>query len=183
MTKILDDHAPQKSKTIVILKKVPWFNKDIKAAKLKKRQLEKQWRRSKLEVHHQMFKCARNNFVYLLNSAKVSFFNSEVDKCSGDQKRLFSIVNDLLHHKGTPALPSRESFQQLSDSFRNFFVTKIETIRKKIDSCDVATTVEMTKPSNCPCILDVFDPTTEAEIAKIIASSKNASCSLDPLPT
>jgi hypothetical protein len=52
MTKILDDHAPQKSKTIVIRKKVPWFNKDIKAAKLKKRQLEKQWRRSKLEVHH-----------------------------------------------------------------------------------------------------------------------------------
>jgi hypothetical protein len=183
LANILDNHAPEKSKTIVIQRKVPWFTKDIKDAKIEKRKLEKQWRKSKLEVDRQIFQSSRNSFTQLLNSAKAEFFNGEIDKCADDQKKLFNIVNELLHQKDKPVLPSSDSLQQLLDSFNKFFITKIENIRSKIDSCTLAADVTLHDTLPCLYSLNTFDLATESEIAKIIMSSKNATCSLDPLPT
>ena len=48
----LNKHAPAKTRSVKLSTESPWFNDDIRAARKKRRQLERKWRNNgKLEVH------------------------------------------------------------------------------------------------------------------------------------
>ena len=164
---------------------VPWFKGDtIKEAKLEKRKLEKQWRKSKLEVDRQMFKTARNIFSHLIDVAKKSYYNEKINQCGSDQKKLFSVINDLMHHKDQPKLPSG-SPSELVDSVSEYFVHKIENIRNKITNAvtDSEMSISPPDPPKPTSTLTEFKEVSEEEVRKLIMSSKSTSCPLDPLPT
>ena len=61
---------------------VPWYTKDIQAAKRHRRYCEQLWRRTRLTVHHDMFLQARLNVRDLLVSCKAN----QINKCSGSKK-------------------------------------------------------------------------------------------------
>ena len=123
---ILDDHAPLKTRTVKLQTESPWFNDDIRAARKTRRQLERKWRdNGKLEVHRQEYRNQRDIVKNIINQAKIDHYSSLVEESSGNQKKLFNIVDKLLHKPKTPVLPSTHSDQDLANALSNFFVTKM----------------------------------------------------------
>ncbi len=72
----------------------PWFNEDIRAAKSKKRDLEHKWRKSKLEIDRQLYREQRQVVKHMIEDAKTDYYSASVDKCDGDQKSLYGVVNN-----------------------------------------------------------------------------------------
>jgi len=183
LAEILNNHAPLITRPLPNKPLMPWFNESIKQEKMKKRKLEKQWRKSKLEIHKQIFKTQRNHVCHLICEAKKAYFTDSITQCNGDQKKLFSLVNRLLHHKDHHKLPLG-SVSELLGSFGNFFVKKIENIRANI--CldrNVRVIKSSVTKSKSNTTLDAFDKADENEIKKIILNANNSTCQLDPIPT
>ena len=55
LSNLLDKHAPAKKRRVMVRPNTPWFNEEIHAAKLKRRELEHTWRKSKLEIDRQLY--------------------------------------------------------------------------------------------------------------------------------
>jgi hypothetical protein len=182
---LIDKHAPQKTKTIVIRPVTPWFGPDIAQAKRERRKYEKLWRKTKLTVHRSMYIDMRQQVNRLVKKCKVEYFNKKVSDCP-DQKALFNLVKELLHTKESSPLPVHNSLDELVCEFSNFFRNKIMLIRENLDNDDGKchnlyhhTPVENRSESS----LTAFRPLAEQEVIKLVRQSPNKSCLLDPIPT
>ena len=103
---------------------VPWYSDDITAAKQRRRLLERQWRKSGLQVHREMFKAQRDLVKGMFVQAKSRFYNDTIQNCGGDQKTLFKVINQLMHKKISPVLPPHSSDRELACNFSDYFVGK-----------------------------------------------------------
>ena len=108
---------------------------------------------------------------------------SAINNSSGDQKKLFHIVNDLLHQKQAPVLPTHSNISELTEAFGKYFVSKIKVIRSELESDSSFPASTHTACSPSVQLLETFAPASEKEVLEIVKSAKNSSCSLDPLPT
>ena len=191
---ILDSEAPMQTKTFIERPLIPWINNDILNSKKRKRKLEKQWRKSKLTIHQQMFLSEKLHYQQLIKDAKTSHYRNEINQCSGDQGRLFKIISHLQNVKNKPTLPDYDSLQQLCNTFNEFFITKIFDIRSKLDNIPLAnttdpvTTTDLLDPDlsiNCfaGVTLTKFSPVSSDELIRMIKDTSNATCELDPIPT
>ena len=78
-------------------------------------------------------------------------------------------------------LPDHHDIEQLANDFGDFFVRKIDIIRDKIHNVTVEPTqINSRQPS---ATLESFAPLSEEEVQRIIMSSSNATCGLDPIPS
>jgi hypothetical protein len=120
--------------------------------------------------------------AYIHCIVKLSFYKQQVEECDGDQKKLFQVVDQLMHQKQAPTLPSYSSAVQLAETLSEYFVSKIVKIRHQIDhqTCDIIATHQ---PSVQFENLLEFTPATEIQIKEIISASNNSTCQLDPIPT
>lgn len=101
--------------------------------------------------------------------------------CEGDSKKLFRVVNSLCKECSVNLLPPHTSPLQLADDFGDFFCSKISRIREDIASSSVPS-INISVPS--PVVkLETFAHVSEDTIRKIILSSSDANCQLDPIPT
>lgn len=105
LRKIINDHAPQKSRTFTQRPLVPWYNEAIRIAKCKRRKLEQIWRRTRLTVDRDMFKMQRSIVDGLIQEAKGDYYHDKIQQCAGDQKALFKVVDSLLYRKADSPLP------------------------------------------------------------------------------
>ena len=180
LSNLLDKHAPAKKRRVMTRPNTPWFNDEIHAAKCERRDLEHKWRKSKLEIDRQMYCEQRQVVKHMIEEAKTSYYSASVDMCDGDQKSLYSVVNNLLHKNKEPVLPSSSSDLILANEFSDYFVGKIENIRSSFSKhCEMPnddSSVHVTRISE-------FEPATEEEVRKILMKSPSSSCELDPLPT
>ena len=147
---------------VTISPTVPWYNDKIDKAKRGKRRLEAQWRKSKLEVHKQMFKDDRYKLRHITKEVKVSCYQTAIQDCNADQKKLFSMVNNLLHQKQPSRLPSRDSSSDLAQSFASYLVTKIE----RIDNTEIAGVDVYSDQTHCRVWRMNFQSTSEKEVEK-----------------
>jgi exonuclease III len=180
LAELLDRYAPQKSRTVTLHPDSPWYNAEIADAKRKRRKAEKRWRRSKLEIHREMYIDARNTVKNMIAKAKASYYSDKIEKAA-DSKELFKVVDSLLCQKNTSPLPSSDSDAELANNFSNFFAEKIAKIRDHLSS-DQSTLPEEAVP-NAEADLSEFTPITEEEVKKVILSTKSSSCDQDPIPT
>ena len=96
--------------------------------------------------------------------------------------QLWNCINKILHRVPAPSLPSHVSIKSLRDSFSSHFKNKICLISSafpdhtlnpvQVDSLQVNSLLASFKPA-----------TVDDEVRKIIMSSPNKSCDLDPLLT
>ena len=182
---ITDLQAPLLNRTITLRPHAPWYSDELRDAKHKRRQLERRWRSTKLEVHHQMYLdyCVVVN--RLLCSTKITYYETQIEQCPHNSKAMFRTVNMLMGNKGGCPLPSHTSDLQLASDFSNFFTSKVLTIRDSLNHEDTPSFVpplDDDAPATLPT-LHSFTPTTIEEIVRIIKLSPNKSCELDPLPT
>ena len=78
-------------------------------------------------------------------------------------------------------MPSTSDNTTLCHSFPTFFVNKIEKIRMKF--CDPKHNVPQIPQPEINFPMTSFKPATADEVKKLILSSQDKSCDLDPLPT
>ncbi len=179
---VLDKHAPSQTRTVRLRPNSPWFNESIRLEKQKRRQLERKWRRTKLDVDLQMYSEQKNTVNKLIEQAKIEYYSGQIDEKAGDQKQLFNVVNDLLHKSKEPVLPHCNSEEALAEQFSEFFSNKILNIRTNFPSkCTDSFSCET--ESNSTVYLTSFEPASESEVRDIICKSPCKSCELDPVPT
>ena len=78
-------------------------------------------------------------------------------------------------------LPVHDSIEKLANEFGDFFVNKIERIRREIDEYNIEPPVLPSEPT-CQEFTN-FVPLSECDVRKLIMDSKTTSCELDPIPT
>lgn len=182
---LLNKHAPLQSRSIVVRPVVPWYNEDIGAAKRKRRQLERQWRRTMLTVHRDLFKAQRQAVRDMIRQARSQYYNQKIQQCRSDQGALFKVIGQLAGKSATPILPSHTSAQDLAASFSDFFIRKITTIRERLVSQRQSTPAPYhpVLTDICDVHLSTFTPASIEEVTKIVTRSASKTCALDPIPT
>ena len=197
---LADTHDPTRSK-IAVRQRQPWFNTEVQTAKRRKRKSERKLRATKkalsklnhtktsqkyisamrkVTIAQSDYTTERNKFVLAITSAKETYYTDKINQCGDDQKKLFSILKELMHNKPNNSLPDHQSECELTERFNSFFVDKISKIRDELDSVDIPFQFEEIL---CHSRLSVFEPCSESEIKRIISASSNALCLLDPIPT
>lgn len=155
----------------------PWYNNDIRTQKKERRRLERQWRRSKLQTHRELFNAQRDLVNHLVKMAKCSHYVGLVEDCHDDSKKLFSLANRLLNRRQSSPLPSHSDSSQMASSFLNFFQAKVKTI------CDSLAPDESPHRLLTSSSFDTIQPTSPEEITLLLRKLPPKSCQLDPIPT
>ncbi len=97
---ILNQHAPLKSKEIVVREMVPWMNDDILAVKRERRKRERVWQSSRLTIHNELYIAQKSKVKLKCNLAKTTYLrDKKYNNCGNDQSKLFKLVESLLHSK------------------------------------------------------------------------------------
>ena len=176
--KVVDKHAPMIHRKIKVVPDSPWFDEEYRALRRLRRKAEKRYRRSKSEQHKIEFIQLRKQTTALAFTKKRKHFMTNIEKCNGNSKSLFSCLNKLIDNNQEKVLPSYESAKDLAQRFQTFFKEKIDKIRQtfkteeNIRSCHMRTNAR----------LDDFQLTTEEEVKSIITSYGINSSPDDPIP-
>ena len=182
----LDTHAPKITKTIKIKQGSPWFNNELRLIKIEKRKAERAWKKSGKQVDYETFRELCFKYGEQCKSAKTSHYSSEVQKCCGDQKKLYKLVKNLTNGETSSVFPDSGSDQSLSEEFSDYFIDKIDRImsditniieNEKIDSNIQYQAMDNVNEFTC------FRSLSEDEVMKLIKQSKTKSSILDPIPT
>ena len=97
VTRILDDTIPLKSKLITSKPAPPWYSHEIQLERANRRRLEKKWRRTRSNEDLDEYKRQCSKVKTLLHRTKKDFYMNQIERCDGNQKKLFGIVNNLLY--------------------------------------------------------------------------------------
>ena len=179
---IIDLKLPLLNQTITLRPHAPLYSDELRDAKHKRRQLERRWRSTKLEVQHQLYRdyCVVVN--RLLCSTKIAYYETQIVQCPHNSKAMFRTVTMPMGNKGSCPLPSHTSDLQLASDFSNLFTSNVSTTRESLNHVDTSNFVSPLD-DDAPATLHSFTPTTIEESIRIIKLSPNKSCELDPLPT
>ena len=183
---VLDKHAPEKAKTIILRKPTPWNLEDIKPFKAAKRKAEKKWRKTRLVSDLETFKDRRNELNNHLKDLKRKDLAKKINDNRGNSKALFKIVNNVLHRNQDLPLPPNKDDEVLASDFSNFFDTKISKIRETLDSNSTNNSchdVSQTSNTYNGQPLRNFKIMSASEIKKIISNMAPKHSKLDPMPT
>ena len=152
-------------------------------AKQRRRQCERLWRKTGLTVHRDMYREMKRRVNILIDQTKSSHLHNIISENSGDTKKMFSVVGNLLGKKKPPTLPPDKDSKELVKEFSTFFMEKIARIRASITTDHIPLPPEKSMKSLPSCSLEAWDPVSHDQLRKIIMSSPSKSCGLDPLPT
>ena len=185
ISELLETHAPLRSKVIRERDDFEFFDSACREAKEKRRQSEKVWRKSGLEIHRQIYRKYCNEYTSVLRETHSKYIQDEIESSGNDPKKTFDIVDNLLgKEKNTSVLPNLDE-KLASQKISEYFVDKINVITSELDaaasnlpSCESENETELSGSSLC-----AFDLVDENFVRKIISKSKKTSCNLDPAPT
>ena len=113
--------------------------------------------------------------------AKENYWSSKVASCVST-KALFSTCNHLLGKSKDSTLPTDIAPEQLPDAFADFFLTKVQAIREKLDNETPASLSPFTEDVEQTASFSRFRPVSEDELERVITRSTPKSCALDPIP-
>ena len=178
-----DRYCPLIDKSIVVREDGPWYNREIAAARRRRRQSERKWRRLKTESSRLEYIQARGAVSEQVLQNKIDFFKNKLDACGGDQKKIYNLLDTLLGHRSVSVLPDSTSNTELANRFSNYFTTKIAQIRDLIAATPVAESFSVDFnvrfPSNL--VFTHFEPVQENTVSRYIREVNMTYCSLDPI--
>ena len=183
VTEIYNNHAPLVTKSAKRFRTSPWITPEIKAARLLRRTNEKIWRRSKLEVHREIYCQHRDDVNRLIQEAKQQHYQERL--ATRDPKATFQVINELTKTSSVhlPAPPSTD----LCNQFINFFANKISTIQIDIKNLiiteNLPTDVSSDIKVNNFQSMEHIRPITQEELSSLLKASNSKTNALDPCPT
>ena len=168
---------------MVLCPHAPWYNEHIERAKQERRQAERRWVKSKLEIDKQILKCKQHVVNDLCKKAKTAYYNyTKLMSVQTTQKLYFGSQIPYSNAKNLTSnnvLPSHTSTKDLANSFGKFFDNKIAKIRCNMNGKKERTIANTCKIPN----FGTFSDISESKLCKIISSGNSKFCALDPLPT
>ncbi|KAK2176720.1 hypothetical protein NP493_644g04011 [Ridgeia piscesae] len=184
LTKLIEKHAPLQTCRIADRPLVPWCNKNVIKAKQIRRQCERKWRHTSLQVHRDLYKTQCAEVKRTIIKAKSDYYTSEIEQCGCDNRRLYRLLNGLLQRRKSHYLPVNNNIHELALRFSTFFSAKIETIRVAFHSHSTLASSSTRDHRPAPWVsrLELF-PTATSDIHSLLIKSPTTSCVLDPLPT
>lgn len=187
LQRLIDKHAPVIRKSIILRPNTSWYTKQLRDAKQEKRRRERIWRKTKLTIHHDLYRDQCRIMNKMLYEAKRTFYSDKITECSGNQKEMYKITKSLMGIGYDTVLPSHGSKEELADKFMDFFTSKIVSIRSSIRQ-----TVDAAQGLNDFCIgetpftgqlLTEFFPVSTDEVRRVLSKAPTKSCELDVIPT
>ena len=125
----LDTVAPLRLKKIKENSPTPWYNEHTQALKRAARKMERNWKKTKLEVFRISWKESSIAYREALKAASFAYFSTLLEENKHNPRYLFETVAKLTKNKVSSPEVSK---QHSSDVFMNFFTYKIDNIRGKI---------------------------------------------------
>ena len=180
LTSVLDQHAPCKERVITVRPSSPWYTDEVKVAKVKRRRLERNWRKSRLMVDRQLYVDQCNLVRDLIKKAKNEFYSNIISENQSNQRVLFSTFQKWTNMKADQHFPSSNSSDGLANSFADFFESKISTIQAGFKSS--SENVSFSDNSTLCHFLSFFEEISLECLSKIIAPLVLKSSELDPVP-
>ena len=183
LRELIDKHAPIHTRSITLRPNAPWFNDSLRALKRQRRQLERKYVTTRLEVHRQIYKEQCHVYNSAINSVKSDYYKAQIS--GSTQSQLFHMIDGLFKVKAVPPLPSHESLHSLAEDFSNFFVSKIQKLKDDLRSSSLASMELSIKITSSPCqsSFSEFTKISENYTREVVKHSKSKSCVLDPVPT
>ena len=177
----MNTHAPLKTKSVSPKPPNPWITPAIQAAKRTRRYLERVWRKSRFPSDISKYAKQAHLSNSMMERARRKHIANYIHENENDAGKLWRAVNSVLHRAPNTSMPSTSDITTLCHSFSTFFVNKIGKIRMKF--CDPKHNVPHIPPPEINFPMTSFEPATADEVKKLILSSQDKSCDLDPLPT
>ena len=178
---LLDKHAPAKSKSVSQKPPAHWMTPEIIQSKRRRRYLERVWRKSRSSLDRSRYTRQCHLCNRQMSKAKSYYYENMVANNSATPKQLWKCINQILHRRPAASLPTHASIKSLCNSFSSHFKDKISLIHSAFTD-HTSDTINADSPQ-LNSKLTSFEPATTTEVKKIIMSSQNKSCDLDPLPT
>ncbi|XP_015770408.1 PREDICTED: uncharacterized protein LOC107348857 [Acropora digitifera] len=162
--------------------KVPWYTTTLRDLKSKRRKLERKMILTDRPEDRIAYYKMRDYYTNFLHETKRLYYANLIDEAAGDTKKLFGIVNSLCKADNrSDVLPSHDSPRKLANEFGNFFIKKVDLIQEDIDNITVTPPeVDHRYPDTK---FETFSTLTDEDVHRIVMSSSNSTCSLDPNPT
>ena len=177
LSTILDEVAPECSKTVTQRVKVLWFTEEVRMLKHKLWRREKIWRKYGSHEHWLAYTDTRMEYKKLLKAEKSIIISNKVIQCGKDSKQLYSLVNNLLGTKVENPMPENQTDLELANDFSEFFSSKIKKISESLDHFPLYIPEERNVPKLRK--LRAMDP---EEAMQIVMSMQPKHCDLDPIP-
>ena len=174
----LDKNALIKTKVTNVRKMVPWFNENLRDCKRVVSNCQWIWEKYKTEETWLAFKIERSKFRQSLKCARKEFVSKSILECYKDSKKLYKLALSLMGTMKENPLPECDTKEDPANQFAEFFITKIQNIRDKLDSLLVYNHKDSLPPK-----LPKFEPLTEEEVRQIIKVMPSKCCNLDVIPT
>ncbi|GFO02757.1 RNA-directed DNA polymerase from mobile element jockey [Plakobranchus ocellatus] len=179
MKTAIDHCAPVRTRTISARPISPWFSLEIKEAKRLRRQAERKWRKTKLQVHRDIFTHHGDRVYSIVEEKKKTYYVNQLQGVTSC-KELFQVTDCIFGNEKTTALPCTGSDKELCHQFSTFLIKRLKTF--------VHTWVQNHHPNHMHLffsghLLNTFSPVNECDVLKIITKSAPKSCDLDYIPT
>ena len=156
----------------------PWLSETLRAERGPLRKAERKWQKTKHPDDLSDFHSLLSAFSLSLSSAKSSFYQTKIQSCVSNPKKLFSTFSSLLKPP-PPTPPSCLS----ADAFVTYFEKKVDDISS---SFPPPPHKEVSEPpntvDNISC-LSSFSPLSPDDVLKLVTSSRPTTCPLDPFPS
>ena len=163
---ILNKHAPLLTKTVSERPPTPWMTQEILKAKVRRRRLERVWRRTRYRHNRSRYRVQCNLCNRIMEKAKANFYGNIILEDSEDPKKLWKSINNILHRFPASSLPENLSVKTICEKFTNFFVDKITIIRSKfLDDNELRNVHPL---YDIIFLMNTLTLATEAEIKKLI---------------
>ena len=167
-----------------------WFDEELRNMLRKSRQAERKWYKYRNPLDKIAYKQAQDQYISTLKQKRKESNSKQIINVKENKRKLFNKLNELLG-KEKYFLPECDSYQELSD-FASYFVSKIDEIRKEIDSDKNMfdyQSIDVENNSTCSnCVYEgervlEFSQLTLDDLKKLVQLMNKKFCCLDPIPT
>ncbi|KAF7688185.1 hypothetical protein HF521_014191, partial [Silurus meridionalis] len=177
LTSTLDTVAPIRLKKFREQTPAPWYNSHTHALKRTACNVERKWRKTKLEVFRIVYKDSMLSYREALKAARAEHLSKLIENNKNNPRFLFSTVATLTTNQvSEKCVPLQFS----SEDFMNFFTEKIDSIRKTIVAVQPLTASPDTISPKTPQ-LHCFTCIGQEELYDVITKA-DSTCQLDPIP-
>ena len=175
LSKLAEKFAPAKMLTIRRQPIAVWYDDESRRLRRQSRVLERKYRRTHLPADRLMWVQHERERHKINRIKENSYWLSQISEYSGQPRRLWKSFSSVM---GLDRVKSEGVSGITSEDLLNFFIEKIELIRRSTGSVPATT-----KLPTSNAVFSSFREYAPDEVRQIIVTTKSTSCSLDPIPT
>ena len=175
---VIEKHAPVKTWKRKEGQPV-WLDQEYRKNRVLRRKYERIWRKNKTTENMNNYIQQKKLCTEMVINKQSKHYTKLVTDAGNCQKTLFKVANELLDKNSERVLPQHTDSRKLANEFNEFYIEKIQKIRRKIPHVDAD--VRFSRPFQGER-LEVFKPTTDEELKELISEFGVKTSVEDPIP-